>query len=64
MSGSADWARAHERAWQDVIAVLRAEGWTAEMTCFAAPVQIEGRLSSGEPFYFRARGEDPSEIRE
>jgi len=71
VTGLAGWASTHEQAWQDVIAVLRREGWTAEMTCSAAPVQIEGRLPGGQPFYFRARhgdamlavgGDDPADI--
>lgn len=30
---------------------------TSQMTCGAAPVQFEGRLTDGRWFYFRARGE-------
>jgi len=71
--GSAGWATAHEQGWQDVVAVLRREGWVAEVTCSAAPVQVEGRLPGGRPFYFRARhgeatlavgGDDPADIPE
>ncbi|WP_273937709.1 hypothetical protein [Kutzneria chonburiensis] len=50
---------------------LRAAGWQVDMTCGAAPVQLEGVLPCGELFYFRARhdevllavgGEDPADI--
>jgi hypothetical protein len=73
VTGTAGWALAHEQAWNDVIAVLRQEGWVAEMTCSAAPVQVEGRLPDGRRFYFRARhseatlavgGDDPSDVPE
>jgi hypothetical protein len=71
VTGLTGWASAHEQAWQNVIAVLRREGWVAEVTCSAAPVQIDGRLPGGQPFYFRARhgeatlavgGDNPSDI--
>jgi hypothetical protein len=67
------WAVEHEAGWELVLAELRAAGWQVEMTCFAAPVQLEGLLPDGEPFYFRARhgdvlfavgGEDPADIAE
>ena len=49
------WASAHQRAWEAALATLRQAGWRAEMTCPAAPVQLEGVLPCGEHFYFRAR---------
>jgi hypothetical protein len=64
---------AHEACWQELVEALRADGWQAELTCLAAPVQLEGRLPSGELFYFRSRhndvtlsvgGDDPSGIPE
>lgn len=66
-----EWSRTHDAEWQSALAALRADGWQAELTCIAAPVQIEGRLPGGEPFYFRARwdevtlsigGEDPADV--
>jgi hypothetical protein len=53
--------------------MLRGDGWEVEMTCWQAPVQLEGHLPTGEPFYFRARhehaslavgGDDPSDVPE
>ncbi len=64
------WAGAHQRAWYAALATLRETGWQVEMTCSAAPVQLEGVLPCGEQFYFRSRhdeillavgGEDPSD---
>ncbi len=57
---STSWADEHRSGWSAALAELRAEGWQAELTCFAAPVQIEGTLPSGEPFYFRARHDEVS----
>ena len=37
---------------------LRAAGWQVEMTCHAAPVQLEGALPCGERFYFRSRHDE------
>jgi hypothetical protein len=60
----------HQREWNAALAALREAGWQAEMTCPAAPVQVEGMLACGERFYFRSRhdeillavgGEDPSD---
>lgn len=62
-----------EAGWQAGLVRLRAEGWQAALTCASAPVQIEGRLPSGERFYFRARhdevslsvgGTDPAEVQD
>lgn len=36
---------------------LRAEGFRVRLTCPITPVQLEGRLPSGERFYFRCRGD-------
>jgi hypothetical protein len=61
----------YQREWDAALAALREAGWQAEMTCLAAPVQLEGVLPCGEQFYFRSRhdeilpaagGEDPSGI--
>lgn len=61
--------REDQRAWDAALAGLREDGWQAELTCLAAPVQVEGILPCGERFYFRARhdevllavgGEDPA----
>jgi hypothetical protein len=60
-----------EAGWLAALAVLEAQGWRAQLTCSAAPVQVEGRLPGGELFYFRARhdeaclaveGEDPADL--
>jgi hypothetical protein len=60
----------HEQAGDAAMAALREAGWQVEMTCFAAPVQLEGVLPCGELFYFRSRhdeillavgGEDPGD---
>jgi hypothetical protein len=41
---------------EDVLAVLEVpELETAELTCVAMPVQIEGKLRDGRWFYFRYR---------
>ncbi|NED53649.1 hypothetical protein EAD96_30325 [Micromonospora sp. BL1] len=67
------WMQQHMASWLRLVTTLRSEGWEAQMTCEAAPVQMEGHLPSGERFYFRARhsdvslgigGEDPSDIPE
>lgn len=50
----------HEPSWLQLAATLRSEGWEANLTCTAAPVQMEGRLPDGELFYFRARHRDVS----
>ncbi len=63
----------HDREWQAAAQTLRSADWTVQITCTAAPVQIEGRLPSGERFYLRARhdevmlaigGDDPAEAPE
>jgi len=38
-----------------VVASLRADGYTVHSSSYAAPVQLEGTLPTGENFYFRAR---------
>jgi hypothetical protein len=64
------WVATHEQEWDTALAELREAGWQAEMTCLAAPVQVEGVLPCGERFYFRSRhneillavgGEDPAD---
>lgn len=44
-------------AWRRVLAGLRAQGWDVELTGTAAPVQLVGRVPSGEAFYYRCRYE-------
>ncbi|MCP3785136.1 hypothetical protein NLX85_17350 [Micromonospora sp. A3M-1-15] len=67
------WHQQHEMSWLQLAATLRTEGWEAQVTCSAAPVQVEGSLPNGERFYFRARhsdvslgigGDDPADIPE
>lgn len=67
------WHQQHAASWLQFVATLRIEGWDAQVTCFAAPVQVEGSLPSGERFYFRARhrdvslgigGDDPADVPE
>jgi len=59
------------QAWDGVAGALRLHGCEATVTTYAAPVQMEGRLPSGELFYFRARrntcslavgGVDPADV--
>ncbi|MEU7979379.1 hypothetical protein AB0B63_12695 [Micromonospora sp. NPDC049081] len=63
----------HVASWLQVVATLQTEGWEAQVTCSAAPVQIEGSLPNGERFHFRARhsdvslgigGDDPADLPE
>lgn len=70
MNEPTQWYRDREAEWETVFVTLRAEGWTVNHTGLAAPLQLEGRLPSGEAFYFRSRhdevslrigGEDPSD---
>jgi hypothetical protein len=70
MTEPSRWADTHQRDWDAALATLREAGWQAEMTCLAAPVQLEGVLPCGEQFYFRSRhdeillavgGEDPAD---
>ena len=49
---------AHERGWDAALAALRTTGWQVEITCHAAPVQLEGVLPCGEQFYFRSRHDE------
>ncbi|WP_433344612.1 hypothetical protein [Micromonospora sp. CA-111912] len=67
------WHQQHVASWLQLAATLRTEGWEAQVTCSAAPVQIEGSLLNGDRFYFRARhsdvslsigGDDPADIPE
>jgi hypothetical protein len=64
------WAVRHEQERGAALATLHEAGWQAELTCLAAPVQVEGVLPCGERFYFRSRhdeillavgGEDPAD---
>ncbi|WP_223874292.1 hypothetical protein [Salinispora mooreana] len=65
------WHPQHVASWLQLAATLRTEGWEAQVTCSAAPVQVAGSLPNGERFYFRARhsdvslgigGDDPADI--
>lgn len=65
------WYRDREAEWETVFVTLRAEGWTVKHTGLAAPLQLEGRLPTGELFYLRSRhdevslgigGEDPDDF--
>ncbi|RKN13621.1 hypothetical protein D7147_31140 [Micromonospora musae] len=67
------WYQQHEASWLRLAATLRAEGWEAQLTSSAAPVQLEGALPGGERFYFRSRhadaslgigGDDPADLPE
>jgi hypothetical protein len=49
------WLSTQVAQWEHALALLRAEGWIARLTCPVAPVQIEGALPSGHGFHFRAR---------
>lgn len=44
--------RDYERRWAEQLPRLRHKGFAAELTGFAAPVQLEGTLDTGERFYF------------
>jgi hypothetical protein len=46
------------KEWDAALATLRAAGWPVEMTCGAAPGQLEGVLPCGELFYFRSRHDE------
>jgi hypothetical protein len=43
-------------AWEPFLARLADDGFEAQLTSVAFPVQLEGQLPSGERFYFRERG--------
>ncbi|SCL41061.1 hypothetical protein GA0074692_6122 [Micromonospora pallida] len=67
------WHQHHLASWLRLAATLRTEGWETQVTCTAAPVQVDGALPNGERFYFRARhsdvslgigGDDPADIPE
>lgn len=42
--------------WEPILDRLRGEGLRVELTSVAYPVQLEGVLPDGQPFYFRERG--------
>jgi hypothetical protein len=44
-----------DATWRRLLLELRAQGWEVELTCPAAPVQLEGRVPTGEAFYYRCR---------
>ena len=72
MAERSNWADEHVREWEAALATLREAGWRElDLSCLAAPVQIQGVLPCGEEFYFRSRhdevllavgGEDPSDF--
>jgi hypothetical protein len=45
-------------AWEQELLVLRAAGWVARVAGIEAPIQIEGRLPSGEAFFLHARHDE------
>jgi hypothetical protein len=56
--------------WRVALDQLNRSGWDARLLGMGGPIQVEGRVPSGENFYFRARfdeillsigGEDPSD---
>ena len=49
-----DWKAFHQ-AWDDACARLTAEGWTVRRAAGAVPVQLDGRLPTGEQFALRSR---------
>ncbi|MEU4704365.1 hypothetical protein [Nonomuraea dietziae] len=60
-----------DAAWQRLLSDLRSWGWEIEITGFAAPIQLEGALPSGDRFYYRCRwdtcsldigGDDPAAV--
>lgn len=64
------WVQEADAAWQRLLPELRAEGWHIELTCFAAPIQLEGKVPGGDWFYYRCRwntcslsvgGDDPAD---
>jgi hypothetical protein len=73
MTRPAQWYEDHTHGWQTALQKLRAAGWKVDLTCTAAPVQLEGALPTGERFYLRARheevelnigGDDPADVPE
>ena len=58
MAEISEWADTRQRAWDGALETLREAGWHVEMTCLAAPVQLEGVLPCGEHFYFRSRHDE------
>ena len=60
MTEPSQWYRKHGDEWEAALVTLRAEGWTVKHTGLAAPLQLEGRLPTGEVFYFRARHDEVS----
>ncbi|MEV0820593.1 hypothetical protein [Nonomuraea rubra] len=60
-----------DAAWARLLPELRSRGWEIDVTCFAAPVQLEGAVPEGDRFYYRCRwdtcsldvgGDDPSAV--
>jgi hypothetical protein len=59
-----------DAAWRRLLPELRSAGWEVEVTGHAAPVQLEGKVPSGDRFYYRCRwdtcsldigGDDPAD---
>jgi hypothetical protein len=44
-----------DAAWRRLLPELRAQGWEVTLTGHSAPLQLEGRVPSGESFYYRCR---------
>ena len=52
---NAESERLREAGWDSFVVKLRTEHYVARVTTYAAPLQLEGCLPTGESFYFRAR---------
>src|ERR1700730_1814537 len=52
---NAESERLREAGWDSFVVKLRSEHYVARVTTYAAPLQLEGCLPTGESFYFRAR---------
>jgi RimJ/RimL family protein N-acetyltransferase len=52
---TSEWRQAHRNGWRETVERLRSEGWRIERDDPGdSPVQFEGRLPTGERFWFRA----------
>lgn len=50
------WVQQADAAWGRLLPELRAADWQIELTCFAAPIQLEGTVPAGDRFYYWCRG--------
>jgi hypothetical protein len=51
---SVPWDEVSQR-WEPLLNTFRSEGYEIAVSSVAFPLQVAGRLPSGEPFYFRER---------